>query len=64
MDNRFEIIHVSSKVGNLTYECDICHDFFDYDSGIIWITPSYGVCEECRAKTSDDELDKLVYKCE
>ena len=37
-----------------TYGCDKCGERFDWND-IIWITSSYGVCEECYGRMSVDE---------
>lgn len=41
------------------YGCDICGARKDYDEEIIWITSTYGVCEDCFNKLTNDDLDKI-----
>lgn len=47
-----------------TYGCDMCAERKDWDDEIIWITSSYGVCDECYAKLSEKELEQLREKYE
>lgn len=42
-----------------TYGCDICGARKDYDEEIIWITSTYGVCEECYNTLTNEEKDKI-----
>lgn len=42
-----------------TYCCDKCGNKKDFDKEIVWITSSYGVCEECYQKLTEEELEKL-----
>ena len=46
------------------YGCDICGKRKDWDKEIIWITSSYGICDECYDKLSKEELEKLYEKYE
>ena len=45
------------------YSCDDCGDRHFWED-IIWITSSYGLCETCRDKLSDEEVEKLEEKYE
>ena len=47
-----------------TYGCDICMTFKDWDTEIIWITSSYGVCEKCYNKLTKEQLEELRKKYE
>lgn len=47
-----------------TYGCDICGERKDWDKEIIWITSSYGVCESCYEKLTEEELEKIREKFE
>lgn len=42
-----------------TYGCDICGTRKDFDEEIIWITSTYGVCEECYNKLTNEDKDKI-----
>ena len=42
-----------------TYGCDICGERKDWDKEIIWITSTYGVCEECYNKLTNEVLDNI-----
>lgn len=42
-----------------TYGCDICGDRKDWDKEIIWITSSYGVCEGCYNRLTNEDLDNI-----
>ncbi len=42
-----------------TYGCDKCGGRFDWDTEIIWITSSYGVCKECHNKMSVEEKNAI-----
>ena len=42
-----------------TYGCDICGARKDYDEEIIWITSTYGVCEECYNTLTNEDKDKI-----
>jgi len=42
-----------------TYGCDMCGERKDWEREIIWITSTYGVCVECFATLSEDELEEL-----
>jgi len=42
-----------------TYGCDICGEHKDYDEGIIWITSTYGVCEGCFNRLTNEDLDNI-----
>ena len=41
------------------YGCDICGARKDYDEEIIWITSTYGVCEDCYNKLTNEDKDKI-----
>ena len=42
-----------------TYGCDMCGERKDYDKEIIWITSTYGVCEDCYNKLTNEDKDKI-----
>lgn len=42
-----------------TYGCDICGARKDFGKEIVWITSSYGVCEECYNTLTNEDLDKI-----
>lgn len=42
-----------------TYGCDICGARKDYDEEIIWITSTYGVCEGCYNRLTNEDKDKI-----
>lgn len=42
-----------------TYGCDMCGGRKDFEKEIIWITSSYGLCEECYQKLTEEELKKI-----
>lgn len=42
-----------------TYGCDICGARKDYDEEIIWLTSTYGVCEDCFNKLTNEDLDRI-----
>ena len=42
-----------------TYGCDICGTRKDFDEEIIWITSTYGVCEECYNTLTNEDKDKI-----
>lgn len=42
-----------------TYGCDICGERKDYDEEIIWLTSTYGVCEDCFNKLTNEDLDNI-----
>lgn len=42
-----------------TYGCDICGERKDWDNEIHWITSSYGVCDGCYEKLSEEEIEQL-----
>ena len=42
-----------------TYGCDICGKRKDWDNEIIWITSTYGVCEDCFNKLTNEDLDNI-----
>jgi hypothetical protein len=41
------------------YGCDICGVRKDYDEEIIWLTSTYGVCEDCFNKLTNEDLDRI-----
>ena len=41
-----------------TYGCDMCGERKDWNTEINWITSSYGLCDECYYKLSE-EIEKL-----
>ena len=47
-----------------TYGCDKCGERKDGDKEIIWITSSYGICEECYKKLTEEEKEKIREKYE
>lgn len=47
-----------------TYSCDMCSALKDWDSEIIWITSSYGVCEECYNELTREQLEEIREKYE
>lgn len=36
----------------------MCGDRFDWDTEIIWVTSSFGLCERCHDKLSQEELEE------
>lgn len=46
------------------YGCDICGARKDWDNEIVWITSSYGVCNECYNKLTKEEIEELREKYE
>ena len=42
-----------------TYGCDMCGARKDYDEEIIWITSTYGVCEGCYNRLTNEDKDKI-----
>lgn len=47
-----------------TYGCDMCGERKDFDKEIIWVTSSYGVCEKCYKKLTEEEIEKIRGKYE
>lgn len=43
----------------LTYSCDLCGERRDFDQGINWLTSSFGVCDQCYEKLSEEEKERL-----
>lgn len=48
----------------LDYGCDICYERKDFDNNIIWITSSYGLCEDCYSKLTNEEIEEIRIKYE
>lgn len=42
----------------LDYGCDLCGDRKSYNE-IIWLTSSYGLCEECESTLTTEEKERL-----
>lgn len=42
-----------------TYGCDVCATRKDWDKEIHWITSSYGVCDECYDKLTEEQIGHL-----
>ena len=47
-----------------TYGCDICGESFDWDDGIVWLTSSFGVCDECYSRLSQEEKERIYEEYE
>ena len=47
-----------------TYHCDECGAEKDWDSEIIWLTSSYGLCQECYDKLTEEEREELRLRYE
>lgn len=43
----------------LDYGCDICGKRRDWATEIIWITSSFGVCEDCYDIMTEEEKRKI-----
>lgn len=43
----------------LTYGCDLCGERRDFHQGINWLTSSFGICDQCYEKLSEEEQERL-----
>jgi hypothetical protein len=41
------------------YCCQKCGKIKDWDAEIVWITSSYGVCQDCYDSMSEDEIERI-----
>lgn len=41
------------------YGCDVCGGRQPWE-GIVWLTPSYGVCEACYSRMAEEEKAQAI----
>lgn len=45
------------EVSDDTYGCDQCGERYDWETEIEWLNSGYGVCYDCIAEMSEDEIN-------
>lgn len=55
---------VSYSYSGYIYHCDECGAEKDWDYEINWLTSSYGLCDECYNKLTEEEKEELIEKYE